>query len=31
LVAADGLHPSGMQYAMWVESFQDEVTNLLAP
>ena len=29
LVAKDGLHPSGMQYEMWVESFYEKVLALL--
>lgn len=29
LVAADGLHPSGLQYEMWVESFQEDVLEML--
>jgi acyl-CoA thioesterase I len=29
LVAADGLHPSGMQYTLWVESFLDDVIGQL--
>lgn len=29
LVAVDGLHPSGVQYGLWVESFADEVADLL--
>ena len=29
LVAADGLHPSGWQYGLWVSSFVDEVANQL--
>jgi len=31
LVAADGLHPSGVQYGRWVASFSDEVVGLLHP
>jgi len=31
LVAADGLHPSGVQYGRWVASFADEVAGLLHP
>ena len=31
LVAADGLHPSGVQYGRWVASFADEVADLLHP
>lgn len=31
LVAADGLHPSGVQYGRWVASFVDEVAGLLHP
>ena len=30
LVASDGLHPSGQQYALWVESFIDQVIAQLA-
>ena len=30
LVAADGLHPSGMQYALWVERIAPVVQGLLA-
>ena len=29
LVAMDGLHPSGVQYGLWVDSFAGEVANLL--
>lgn len=29
LVAVDGLHPSGVQYSLWVDSFADEVADLL--
>tara|TARA_Y100000385_G_scaffold280097_1_gene330683 strand:- start:343 stop:1113 length:771 start_codon:yes stop_codon:yes gene_type:complete len=29
LVAGDGLHPSGLQYEMWVESFLEDVLELL--
>ena len=29
LVAMDGLHPSGVQYGLWVDSFADEVADLL--
>ena len=29
LVAVDGLHPSGVQYGLWVDSFADEVADLL--
>ena len=31
LVAADGLHPSGVQYGRWVASFVDEVAERLHP
>ncbi len=31
LVAADGLHPSGVQYGLWVASFVGEVAGLLQP
>ena len=31
LVASDGLHPSGAQYALWVERIQPVVEGLLAP
>lgn len=31
LVAADGLHPSALQYALWVDSFASEVKSLLRP
>jgi acyl-CoA thioesterase-1 len=31
LVAADGLHPSGTQYRLWVERIAPVVTALLAP
>ena len=31
LVAEDGLHPSGLQYEMWVESFYEDVLELLEP
>ena len=31
LVAADGLHPSGLQYGLWVDSFSSEVKTLLRP
>lgn len=31
LVAADGLHPSGVQYGLWVDSFGPEVKALLRP
>ena len=30
LVAASGLHPSGAQYALWVERIAPVVTELLA-
>jgi len=30
LVASDGLHPSGAQYALWVERIGPEITGLLA-
>ena len=30
LVAADGLHPSGAQYALWVERIRPVVEGLLA-
>ena len=29
LVAGDGLHPSGLQYEMWVESFRENVLEML--
>ena len=29
LVAGDGLHPSGLQYEMWVESFREDVLEML--
>lgn len=29
LVAGDGLHPSGLQYEMWVEAFQEDVMEML--
>jgi lysophospholipase L1-like esterase len=31
LVAADGLHPSGAQYALWVDVIAPVVEPLLAP
>ena len=31
LVATDGLHPSGFQYSLWVNSFASEVKSLLRP
>ncbi len=31
LVASDGLHPSGTQYALWVDAIQPVVEELLAP
>jgi hypothetical protein len=31
LVAVDGLHPSGVQYGLWVASFVDEVAGFLHP
>ena len=31
LVAADSLHPSGVQYGRWVASFVDEVAGLVHP
>jgi lysophospholipase L1-like esterase len=31
LVAGDGLHPSGLQYEMWVDSFQEDVLGMLMP
>lgn len=31
LVASDGLHPSGAQYALWVDAIQPVVEELLAP
>ena len=31
LVAGDGLHPSGAQYALWVEAIQPVVEELLLP
>jgi acyl-CoA thioesterase-1 len=31
LVAADGLHPSGRQYALWVDRVEPAVTGLLRP
>ncbi len=31
LVAADGLHPSGLQYGLWVDSFASDVKALLRP
>jgi lysophospholipase L1-like esterase len=30
LVAGDGLHPSGAQYALWVDAIQPAVQELLA-
>lgn len=30
LVAGDGLHPSGKQYARWVEKFYSDVKNVLS-
>ena len=31
LVAGDGLHPSGLQYALWVDAIQPVVEGLLLP
>jgi lysophospholipase L1-like esterase len=31
LVAGDGLHPSGAQYALWVDAIQPVVEELLLP
>jgi lysophospholipase L1-like esterase len=31
LVAGDGLHPSGVQYALWVDAIQPAVEELLLP
>ncbi len=31
LVAGDGLHPSPLQYAMWVDAFHEQVRDLLQP
>ena len=31
LVAGDGLHPSGAQYALWVDAIQPVVEDLLVP
>jgi lysophospholipase L1-like esterase len=31
LVAADGLHPSGAQYALWTDAIEPVVTRLLLP
>lgn len=31
LVAGDGLHPSALQYAMWVDAFHEQVRDLLQP
>jgi lysophospholipase L1-like esterase len=30
LVASDGLHPSGAQYALWVEGIAPQMEQLLA-
>lgn len=31
LVAEDGLHPSALQYSMWVDTFHEQVQDLLQP
>jgi lysophospholipase L1-like esterase len=31
LVAGDGLHPSGAQYALWVDRIMPSVARLLEP
>lgn len=31
LIANDGLHPSGWQYTLWVQSFVEEVKGMLRP
>lgn len=31
LIASDGLHPSGLQYQMWVDSFVQDVQDMIRP